>query len=91
MKSKASKQNSNLSVPEIGKEMSFCISNGVKVYPIEKKGKWFIESEVNSIIKTFDKAIDKTEIQDAIYKTWIHYYNKLKNAKNGINKGNNNT
>lgn len=91
MKSKASKLNSNLSVPEIGKEISFCISNGVKVYPIEKKGKWFIESEVNSIITTFNKSIDKSEIQEAICKTWIYYYNKLNDAKNGINKRNNNT
>ena len=47
MKSKNSKSKL-LSVPEITKEMQFCINNGIKVYPISKNGKWFIQSDVKS-------------------------------------------
>lgn len=90
MKSKASKQKSNLSIPIISKEMSFCISNGVKVYPVNKNSNWFVEVESNGKLTTFNKPVPTDEIQSAIYKTWMFYYDKLKSLQNGTNKGNNN-
>lgn len=66
------------SVPDISKEMSFCISNGIKVYPVDKKGKWYIESEINGVVKFFKKEIRNDEIGDAMAKTYLYYYEKLK-------------
>jgi phage pi2 protein 07 len=75
MKSKNSKSKS-LSVPEIKKEMRFCINNGIKVYPINKNGKWFIQSDVKGSLTTFKKEVSQIEISLAMAKTYIFYYEK---------------
>jgi hypothetical protein len=75
MKSRNSKSKS-ASVPEITKEMQFCINNGIKVYPISKNGKWFIQSDVKGNLNTFQKEVPKDEISLAMAKTYIFYYEK---------------
>lgn len=75
MKSRNSKAKM-ISVPEITKEMQFCINNGIKVYPIDKKGKWYIQSEVKGNLNTFQKEVSKNEISLAMAKTYIFYYEK---------------
>lgn len=75
MKSRNSKSKS-ASVPEITKEMQFCINNGIKVYPINKNGKWFIQSDVKGNLNTFQKEVLKDEISLAMAKTYIFYYEK---------------
>lgn len=55
-----------------------CIKNGIKVYPIWKNKKAYIQANVNGKKKTFDKSLSgKKEINEAITKTYIFYYNKL--------------
>lgn len=81
-KSKALTLNLN-SVPPISKEMSFCLASGIKVYPVNKKGKWFIEVDNNGKIKTFEKAITEKEISESAVKTYQFYYNRLKELENG--------
>ena len=50
------------------------IKKGIFIYPIIG---WFIEVNDNGNIKTFDKRIRDDEIQEAIAKTILYYYNKL--------------
>lgn len=71
-----SKKKLNLSVPTINKEMQFCINNGIKVYPINKNGKWFIQSDIKGNLNTFQKEVPKDEISLAMAKTYIFYYEK---------------
>lgn len=87
---KKANNNKSNQVPNITKEMSFCIANGVKVYPIQKLNKWYIQSDTNGKIKTFDKEVPKNDICLSVAKTYIYYYEKLKEIENGINKVNNN-
>lgn len=82
-KLKPSKKKSSLSVPLINKEMSFCVSNGIKVYPVFKKGKWYIESDNNGKIKTFDKEVKNEDISYYMAQTYLFYFNKLKKLDNG--------
>jgi hypothetical protein len=79
-----SSQKLNLSIPEISKEMIFCMNNNVIVYPIEKNKKWFIRVDQNDE-QIFLKETEKDKIQYNIYKSWIFYYNKLKEIENGRN------
>lgn len=81
-KSKHSKKKSSLSVPLINREMSFCVANGIKVYPVFKKGKWYIESENNGKIKTFDKEVKNEDISYYMAQTYLFYYDKLKKLNN---------
>lgn len=78
-----SKKKSNLSVPLINKEMSFCVANGIKVYPIFIKGKWYIESDNNGKIKTFEKEVKNEDISYFMAQTYLFYFNKLKDLNNG--------
>lgn len=82
-KSKALKTNLNLSTPILNDEISFCLRCGVKVYPISKNGKWFIEVNNNSKITTYPKEVDKNEICYYVGQTWIFWYKKLKSVSNG--------
>lgn len=79
-KSKLYEKKLSLSTPTISKEISFCLLSGIKVYPVNIKGKWFIESNNNGKIQTFKKEVDKNEICYFVAQTYIFYYNKLKKA-----------
>lgn len=66
---------------------------GIKVYPIDKNGRFFIQVDNNNRISTFDKPLKQNEINNAIALTVIHFYNKIKEAENGklklpVDKGN---
>lgn len=62
-------------------QLYFVHQHGIKVYPISKLGSWFIEVDNNGRLKLFDKKVHKDDLNDAIAKTIIYYYNKLKETK----------
>lgn len=87
------------------KKLSFCLkieearrvcqSNNIKVYPVEIKGFWFIQVDINGKLKTFSKPIGKglklvsnapkydgVDWTKAIEQTIIHYAEKVR----GLNK-----
>lgn len=59
------------------------LMEGIKIYPVYKFSRWFIEVDNNGKIKTFDKSIKQNEIPESIDKTILFYYNKLIDKKNG--------
>ena len=52
--------------------------NGIKVYPVFKLGSWSIEVNNNGRIFRFDKKVLHSSLNEALAKTIIFYYNKLK-------------
>jgi hypothetical protein len=56
--------------------MQFCINNGIKVYPVNKDGKWFIQENIKGNLKTYSKEVQKDEISLAMAKTYIFNYEK---------------
>ncbi len=71
--------------PDI-KAMSNCLKHDIKVYPVHKDGKWYVEANNQGTIKTYKKVIGvgntlslkKTEHDgvnwcEAIKKTWQHW------------------
>lgn len=65
---------------EFSQKMQTCLKNGVKVYPIWKRGFAYIQVEINNSKKTFDKPLNGSkEINNAMTKTYEYYYNKLTN------------
>lgn len=78
-------------VPVDRVKFSFVDKNGVKVYPVNENGKWYIEANNNGTIKRFAKEIKQSEINEMTVKTIDYYYKLLKDKENGVNKGNNNT
>lgn len=54
-----------------------CFKNNVKVYPIYKFRKWFIECDINGKIKSFPKPLKSNEIDNAMKKTYIFLAEKL--------------
>lgn len=67
---------------EINKAIGVISSNGIKVYPIRKQNKWFIQADIKGEKTTFPKSVDQKEINDAMAKTIIFYANKItKNIK----------
>ena len=75
-KSGSSKKKSNLSI-DVSKESHYIYHCGIKVYPVSIRGKWYIQSDSNGKIKTFEKSIAQNEINEAIAKTIKFYYDKL--------------
>lgn len=64
-------------------QFQFLLQNEVKIYPISKKysKKWLIQVSVYGKLKTFSKELMPDDIQEAIDKTLLFYYDKLKNSK----------
>ena len=68
---------------KVQKHFSFCEKNGIKVYPVYDKFKWYIEVSFKTKKKRFPKPIGVGKVLkgkdcvDAIHKTLEHYYNKL--------------
>jgi hypothetical protein len=52
--------------------------SGILIYPISKASNWYIQVNNNGVITTFEKKISSAEINEALAKTIIYYYNKLK-------------
>jgi hypothetical protein len=59
-------------------QFHFVLSSGIKVYPISKNYKHYVQVDNNGKIKTFDKPVSQNDLNDAIAKTIIYYYNELK-------------
>lgn len=81
---KASKKKSSLYQNKITcNQFQFLLQNEVKVYAISKKDskKWLIQVSVYGKLKTFSKELMADDIQEAIDKTMLFYYDKLKNGK----------
>lgn len=75
---KKSSSSQKMASPE---QLYFVHNHGIKVYPISKSGAWFIEVDNNGKLHRFDKKVPQKELNDAIAKTIIYYYNKLKETK----------
>ena len=65
-------------------QFNFLLKNEVKVYPVTVVSKvgWFIEVSIHGKKKLFNKPLEQDEIQEAIDKTLLHYYDKLKSESN---------
>lgn len=63
------------------KQFQLVLSSGIKVYPVFINHKTYIQVDNNGKIKTYDKPISQSEINDAIAKTIIHFYNQLNQNK----------
>lgn len=59
-------------------QIHFVAKNGIKIYPVSKSGAWFIESDNNGKIYRFDKKVSQNDLNEALAKTTIFYFNKLK-------------
>lgn len=75
---KKSSSSQKMASPE---QIYFVHKNGIFVYPISKLGSWFIEVNNNGRIHRFDKKVPNNDLNDAVAKTIIFYYNKLKEKK----------
>lgn len=62
---------------KIDEAIKICLRNGVKVYPIYKSGKWYIETMILDKKKTFDKEVQNKDIDNAIKKTYVYMAKKL--------------
>ena len=62
-------------------QLYFVHQHGIKVYPISKSGSWFIEVDNNGKLHRFDKKVAQNDLNEAIAKTIVFYYNKLKEPK----------
>ena len=58
-------------------QIYFVGKNGIKVYPVFKDS-WSIEVNNNGRIFRFDKKVLHSSVNEALAKTIIFYYNKLK-------------
>ncbi len=64
-------------------KFQFLLQNEVKTYAVSvpKTKKWKIQVSIYGKLKTFSKELMEYEIQEAIDKTMLWYYDKLKNPK----------
>lgn len=63
---------------EFSEKMHQCIRNGIKVYPIWKRNQAYISVNIIGQIKVFDKPLNsKKEINEALAKTYEHYFHIL--------------
>lgn len=76
------KKKSNLFQKVASPEQIYLVGkNGIKVYPVLKLGSWFIEVNNNGTIHEFNKKVHKDDLNEAIAKTIVFYYNKLNKTK----------
>ena len=75
------KKSSSLQKTASPEHIYFVGKKGIKVYPISKSGAWFVEVDNNGKIYRFEKKVPQNELNEAIAKTIIYYYNKLKEIK----------
>lgn len=64
-------------------QFQFLLQNEVKVYPVSdtQSKLWYIHASVYGKVKRFPKLIKQDDIQEAMDKTLLFYYDKLKNSK----------
>jgi len=56
----------------ISKAMSICFENNIKVYPVRVGNNFMVCYVKKGEEKQFDKLVSKTEVNDAIAKTYIY-------------------
>jgi len=78
-KKKSSSSTETIVRPE---QFHLVLSSGIKVYPISRNFKWYVQIDNNGKIKTYNKQVPQSELNDAIAKTIIHLYNQLTKDKN---------
>jgi hypothetical protein len=79
LKKETLKNKSNSSQKTASPEQIYFVGiNGIKVYPVSQLGSWFIEVNNNGLTQRFEKKVPQNELNSAIAKTIIWYYNKLK-------------
>lgn len=61
-------------------QFNFLLKNEIKIYPVSTHltKKWKIQVSIHGRIKTFSKEITANEIQEAMDKTQLYYYEELK-------------
>lgn len=59
----------------------FVSKHGIKIYPVSKFFKWYIQVDNNGKIKTFDKIVTPAELNNSIAKTYQYYYKLLNDKK----------
>ena len=64
-------------------QFKLLLQNEVKVYPVTLISRvgWYIEVSIHGKIKRYEKQLKQDEIQEAIDKTQLYYFDKLKNPK----------
>jgi hypothetical protein len=50
----------------------------ILIWLLSKNYKHYVQVDNNGKIKTFDKPVSQNDLNDAIAKTIIYYYNELK-------------
>lgn len=50
---------------------------GIRIYPVYEYA-WYIEVDDNDTVKRFDKIVYQDEINEALAKTILYYYNQKK-------------
>lgn len=66
----------------LSKEILYSVlKHGIKIYPISRFFKWYIEVDNNGKIKTFDKIVTPAELNNSIAKTYQYYYKLLNDKK----------
>jgi hypothetical protein len=68
-------------------QFTFVLNNGIKIYPIsiydedEYVYKRYVQVDDNGKITTYSKTVSPNDLNDAIAKTIIYYYNELKKER----------
>lgn len=72
-------------IPKATSEMNHALLKaGIKIYPeATSEGKQVIVVENNGEYKPYNKPLKQAEVNEALDKTIIFWFNKLKEAKNG--------
>lgn len=61
-------------------QFKFLLQNEVKVYPVSSSKGWLIEVSIHGKLKRFKKLLKQDDIQEAIDKTQLYYYDKLRHT-----------
>ncbi|MGL5257831.1 MAG: hypothetical protein ACRC76_12445 [Proteocatella sp.] len=72
----AKKQLQN-NIPDISIEMVRCLKFGIKLYPVNIEGKWFIERNYKGKLKRYEKPLTHDEIQKELSQMWLFNYNEI--------------
>lgn len=77
-------------------KLDYISKKNIRIYPISESEyfsrignktnhpnskNWYVEVNNNGKIKTFSKSVISTELEDAIWKTIVYYYNLLTDKK----------
>lgn len=62
-------------------EFHYLQRKGITDYSIIKFQRWYIEVDNNGTVTFYNKRISSTELNEAIAKTIVYFYNKLKEIK----------